>query len=138
MSNVLDLQYIIETESFIVCPQKSTDWFIKYCAARGVSTSADQLESFERLGLFYPMARVRHPQTSFWFRNDHVQVLFSQGDIWDPLTRPFEPWSRFRDEKGRKQIENFYSIFQIYPLCPALTLVISDILSFFRSPALAF
>jgi len=116
MTNALDLQYIIETESFIVCPPKSTDWFIKYCAARGVSTSADQLESFERLGLFYPLARVRHPQTSFWFRNDHVRVLFSQGDIWDPSTLPFEPWSSFRDEKGRKQIENFYSIFQIYPL----------------------
>jgi hypothetical protein len=116
MINALGLQYMIENDLFVVCPPKSTDWFIKYCAERGITTSAAQLESFERLGLFYPTARVRHPQASFWFRNDQVKILFSQGDIWDPSDRPFQPWSSFRDENGRKQIGNFYSQFQIYPL----------------------
>ena len=84
MSDALFLQSMIENDQFIVCEPKSTDWFIKYCAERGISTSADQLESFERLGLFYPIARIRHPQAPFWFRNDQVKILFSQGDIWDP------------------------------------------------------
>src|SRR6267143_2822417 len=107
MGNALDLQYMIEKDYFVVCQPKSTDWFIKYCAERGISTSAGQLESFERLGLFYPIARVRHPQAPFWFRNDQVKTLFLQGDIWDPSSRPFQPWDSFRDEKRRKQVESF-------------------------------
>lgn len=78
MSDLLNLQYMIKNDYFIVCEPKSTDWFIRYCAERGISTSADQLESFERLGLFYPIARVRHPRASFRFRNDQVvYVLFN-------------------------------------------------------------
>jgi hypothetical protein len=100
MSDALSLQSIIENDQVIVCQPKSTDWFIKYCAERGISTSADQLESFERLGLFYPIARVRHPQAPFWFRNDQVKKLFLQGDIWEPATHTFQPWSTFRDEEG--------------------------------------
>jgi hypothetical protein len=116
MSSALDLKDMIENDHFIVCPPKSTDWFIKYCSERGISTSPEQLEKFEELGLFYPIARVRHPQAPFWFRNDQVKTLLSQGDIWDPSTESFQAWSTFRDEKGRKEIENFYSKFQVYPL----------------------
>ncbi|HKZ02354.1 MAG TPA: hypothetical protein VJ180_08950, partial [Pyrinomonadaceae bacterium] len=76
----------------------------------------DDLEQFERLGLFYPIARVEHPQSYFWFRNDHVRILFENGLLWQPLTRPFQPWKNFKNQRNETQIESFYSIFQVYPL----------------------
>jgi hypothetical protein len=110
------LNYIIEHEHFIACPLLPTDQFVKYCSERGIKTSREQLEQLEKLGLFYPLARVRHPQTSFWFRDDHAKILFDEGQIWDPSLRAFEPWDTFRDEKKKRQVENFYSVFQVYPL----------------------
>ncbi len=57
----MDLEQAIENESFIVCPFLTADSFIKYCIERGVETSRKQLERLEELGLFFPVARVRHP-----------------------------------------------------------------------------
>lgn len=57
----MNLKYIVENEAFIVCPLLTVDRFIKYCKERGVKTSKDQLERFEGLGLFFPVARVRYP-----------------------------------------------------------------------------
>ena len=59
MSN---LNYIIENELFITCPFLSTDQFISYCKDRGIRTSREQLEQFEKLGIFYPVARVNYPK----------------------------------------------------------------------------
>lgn len=56
-----NLKYIIENELFITCPFLSTDRFISYCRDRGIRTSTDQLEQFEKLGIFYPIARVQYP-----------------------------------------------------------------------------
>jgi len=57
----INLKYIVENESFIVCPLLTADRFIKYCKERGVKTSEEQLERFEELRLFFPVARVRYP-----------------------------------------------------------------------------
>src|SRR5258707_6951095 len=121
-SNRMDyLNYIIENEHFIACPLLPTDQFVKYCTDRGIKTSREQLEQLEKLSLFYPLARVRHPQTNFWFRNDHAKILFDEGQIWDPSLREFEAWDTFRDQEKKKQVENFYSVFQVYPLHELLT-----------------
>jgi hypothetical protein len=53
---------MIENEFFIACPLLSTDQFISYCKDRGIRTSKEQLEQFEKLGIFYPIARVRYPK----------------------------------------------------------------------------
>jgi len=53
---------MIENESFIVCPSLTTDRFISYCRNRGIRTSREQLEQFENLGIFYPVARVNYPK----------------------------------------------------------------------------
>lgn len=107
------LAYLIDNESFIICPFQSTDYFIKHCKERGIETSRSELEQLEKAGYFYPIARA--PQNVFWFRDDHTHVLFKDGLIWQPATRRFQPWESFRDKKGQRQIENFYSVFQIYP-----------------------
>ncbi len=62
MNKMPNLKYIIENELFIICPFLSTDRFISYCRDRGVQTSRGQLEQFEKLGIFYPIARVRYPK----------------------------------------------------------------------------
>jgi len=110
------LKYIIENEHFIARPLLPTDQFVKYCSERGIKTSREQLEQLEKLGLFFPLARARHHQTNSWFRNDHAKILFDEGQIWDPSLREFENWNTFTDENKKRQVENFYSIFQIYPL----------------------
>lgn len=56
------LEYLFNNEHFIVCPLLTADRFISYCKDRGIQTSADQLERFEKLGIFYPLARVRYPK----------------------------------------------------------------------------
>jgi len=57
-----DLKYIIENELFITCPFLPTDRFISYCKDRGIRTSREQLEQFEKLGIFYPFARINYPK----------------------------------------------------------------------------
>jgi hypothetical protein len=109
------LEYLIDNENFILCPFQSTDYFIKYSKERGIETSRSELEQLEKGGYFYPIARARHPQNVFWFRDDHPHLLFKEGRIWEPSARRFQPWETFRDKKGQRQIGSFYSIFQIYP-----------------------
>lgn len=61
MSN-LDPIYLIENERYVQCPFLDVSSFIRHCAARGVRTSREQLERFERIGVFYPVVRVEHPR----------------------------------------------------------------------------
>lgn len=56
------LKYIIENELFITCPFLSTRRFILYCKERAILTSREQLELFEKLRVFYPIARVKYPK----------------------------------------------------------------------------
>ena len=60
-----DLKFIIENELFIACPFLPTDRFIQYCRDRGIGTSKEQLEQFEKLGIFYPIARVQYPKIKY-------------------------------------------------------------------------
>lgn len=62
MGKMLNLKHIVENELFIICPFLSTDRFISYCKYRGIQTSRNQLEQFEKLEIFYPIARVRYPK----------------------------------------------------------------------------
>jgi hypothetical protein len=61
MNKMQNLKYIIENELVICCQFLSTDRFISYCKKRGIQTSREQLERFEKLGIFYPIVRVRYP-----------------------------------------------------------------------------
>ena len=62
MNTMPNLKYVIENEFFIICPFLPTDYFIQYCKDRGIQTSRKQLEQFEKLGIFYPIARGSFPQ----------------------------------------------------------------------------
>src|SRR5215216_4648019 len=84
VNKVPELKHLGDYESFVVCPFLSSNAFLKYCEERGLDVSREDLEQFERLGLFYPIARVQHHQSFFWFRNDHVHTLFEEGLLWQP------------------------------------------------------
>lgn len=150
MNKMLNLKHIIKNEFFIICPFLPTDRFISYCKDRDVRTSREQLEQFEKLGIFYPIARVRHPKIKikieyidngkqyrdlgvlkdgeewsgdikeeyarFRFEKKDAEGWLEEGFLWEPLSRPFQAWETFNDRNGRRQIENFYSIFQCYTL----------------------
>ena len=57
-----NLECLLKNEFFITCQPLSTDRFVSYCKERGIYTSRDQLEQFEKLGIFYPIARIKYPQ----------------------------------------------------------------------------
>lgn len=59
---MMTLDYIIENDSCVARPLLSTDSFVTYCVNRGIRTSKEQLEQFEKLGIFYPVARVNYPK----------------------------------------------------------------------------
>ncbi len=146
MNKLPNLKYIIENECFIICPLLSTDRFISYCSDRGIRTSKKQLEQFEKLGIFYPVARVRYPKIKikieynpfrrlgmlqdgeewsgdikeeysyFEFEKEYAKSWLEERLLWEPLSRSFQPWETFTDNKGYPRVENFYSVFQCYTL----------------------
>jgi len=61
---VPNLRYLISNDCFIVCQPLASDGFIEFCKKRNVAASREQLERYEKLGLFYPIARVKY----FYFK----------------------------------------------------------------------
>ena len=62
MNNLISLQKLIEKEYFLLCSFLTTDQFISYCKDRSIDTSRKQLEQFEKLGIFFPIVRVKIPK----------------------------------------------------------------------------
>jgi hypothetical protein len=62
MQRILPLKQLIEKEYLIVCPLLEIDRFISFCNERSINTSKQQLEQFERLGIFFPIARIARPK----------------------------------------------------------------------------
>ena len=58
----IDLKYLIENECFIQCEPLPSDKFISFCKDRGIFITRKELERFEKLGLFFPIARVKYPK----------------------------------------------------------------------------
>jgi hypothetical protein len=113
------LEYIIDNELIVSCPLLPTENFIKYCKARDIKTSKEQLERLEKLKLFYPIARFSYEgigETSIVFKKENMKKWFKEGHLWHPASRDFEEWKTFCDEDGDKKIDSFYSIFQSYSL----------------------
>jgi len=150
MNTMPSLKYIIENEHFIICPFLPTDQFIQYCKDRGIQISRKQLEQFEKLEIFYPIARVRYPKiktkieyvdngkryrdlgilkdgeewsgeikeeyAGFYLKKGYAMDWLEEGHLWNPASQPFQAWKTFKDGKGYRQTESFYSIFQCYTL----------------------
>lgn len=109
MNKMLNLKYIIENEFFITCPFIPTEQFIAYCKNCGIQTSKKQLEQFEKLGLFYPVARVEYHKDKI--KVEHVGSsyrdlgILKDGEEWAGDLK--EEYSHFWFEKelAKKRLE---------------------------------
>lgn len=116
-----DMKYILENP-FVICHLLPARDFVSRCKTIGISTSEEQLEKLEKLGIFYPFARVQYPDHTkgfidIWSQKEPALNWLEMGRIWDPSTKPFQEWKTFRKEGSLfDSIISFYSIFQFYPL----------------------
>ena len=62
MGATFDMRYLIDNQLLTVCPLLPADRFVEYCKERSIRASEKQLERFEELGIFQPVARVRYPK----------------------------------------------------------------------------
>ncbi len=59
---------------------------------------------------------VREEYGRFRFDAKTANSFLKEGLLWEPCSRPFQPWRSFKDEDGRDQAESYYSVFQCYAL----------------------
>jgi hypothetical protein len=113
-TNLPGLEYLLANEHFITCHLLSSDQFIDYCKKRGVATSREHLEQYERLKLFYPIARVKY--FKFKVKVESIGGNLAEGLLWEPSSRRYQSWKKFRSRIGETIVESFYSIFQCHTL----------------------
>lgn len=104
MTNLISLQKLIEKEYFILCSFLTTDQFVSYCKDRSINTSRQQLEQFEKLGIFFPIARIKIPKikikieyTDNRTRYKELGVL-EEGEKWEGDIK--EEYAHFWFEKS--------------------------------------
>jgi hypothetical protein len=104
MTNFIKIQKLIEKEYFITCPFLATDQFISYCKDRSINTSRQQLEQFEKLGIFFPIARVKIPKIKIkieYIENGiryHNLGVLKDGEEWNGDIK--EEYAHFWFEKS--------------------------------------
>lgn len=85
---MITIKRLIEDELFIVCPPIPAGNFISYCKERGVPVSKNDLELYEKLGIFYPIARVELPKyrKKVEYNNDRTKCrdlgILQDDDDW--------------------------------------------------------
>jgi hypothetical protein len=75
------LQDFIAGEMYLQNPPIETDKFIKFCKKRGIKTSKDELEFFEKEKLLFPIIRIERPV------GDEERIKFKKEDgneYWRP------------------------------------------------------
>jgi hypothetical protein len=104
MSNLISLQNLIEKEHFILCSFLTTNEFISYCKDRSINTSREQLEQLEKLGIFFPIARVKIPKIKIKIeyidngtRYKDLGIL-NDGEVWQGDVK--EEYAHFWFEKS--------------------------------------
>lgn len=103
------LRYLVEHDCFAICPMLSVRDFISLCKDRGIATSEEQLERFEKLGILYPVARIKRPWVTHKIEYidegqrylDHG--LIGDGESWSGDRR--SEWGRWRVRNGDDEVE---------------------------------
>src|SRR5205814_323683 len=106
----MDSGQLIRSDAFLVCRLLPAEEFQRYCSARGIDLGQSRLERLERMGLLFPFFRLKRPAgnwLTYWDAKT-LAGLAADGHLWDPQTRPFQPWSTFRDENGQQSVQSFY------------------------------
>jgi hypothetical protein len=69
----------------------SASRFVDYCKKRGIKIDERRLEKFEKLGMFYPMLRIKHPRLKIKIRKVETETdtyteecgILEEGEEWD-------------------------------------------------------
>ena len=86
---MLKLERLIQDELFIQCPLVTSGDFINFCKDRNLSVNEKDLELYEKLDIFYPVARVEFPK--FKEQVEHMESsnsyrllgVLRDGEVWD-------------------------------------------------------
>lgn len=99
----MEIKDIFENEYFLACGLLSSDRFVSFCADRGIRVTLAELEQLEKLGIFYPIARVSFPKIKIKgeYINDGKQFkslgILKEEEKWEGDIR--EEYSHFSFEK---------------------------------------
>lgn len=108
------LQYMAENDLLSACKPMPADTFVRFCTDRGLSIDAKRLESLERLGIFYPLIRVRYPKI-------HVKIerisenearnhgMLRDGERWDGELREENSHLSWRAKRITSWIEEGFA-----------------------------
>ena len=55
----LNLEWLLQHESYKVCPFLTADDFVAFCRDRGLDVDKKALERYEELRVFFPIARLQ-------------------------------------------------------------------------------
>jgi hypothetical protein len=89
---MLTIERLIEGELFIQCPLVSSGDFIKFCKERDIEVSEKDLELYEKLGIFYPIARIKFPKfkTKIEYIDNRTKYrdlgILQEGEDWNGET----------------------------------------------------
>ncbi len=114
------LRRFIEDERYLQNKPLETKNFIDFCKDRGVKTNEDELEFFEKEGLFCPIIKINEPPEYFQFTEQFKGILLNwvdEGCLFDP-SREDQLLKGSLEEKMLKndsqKIISLYSSFQIH------------------------
>jgi hypothetical protein len=103
------LRFLITRDAFAICPMLTARDFVSFCKEREIETSEEQLERFEKLGILFPMARIKRPwvthkvETIDEGRRYRDHGILEEGEAWTGETR--EEWGRWRMRGVEDEVE---------------------------------
>src|SRR5712672_4072074 len=99
----IDPYYLLDNGRHIQCPFLNVSSFVTFCKNRGLDTSREQLERFEKLGLFHPLFRVEYPPLREKIeyvdegRGYNIIGTVEEGEDWSGDSRDGYGWFEFSD-----------------------------------------
>jgi hypothetical protein len=99
----------LQQDAFAICPMLSASDFVSFCKDRGISINEEQLERFEKLGILYPIARMKRP----WLTHKIEYIdegrryldhgLLEEGESWSGDTSA--DWGHWRMRDAADEVE---------------------------------
>ena len=91
------LRYLVENDAFVIIQPLSASSFVTLCKDRGIDIDLERLERLERLGIFFPFARVEYPRI-----NIKVERIGTDGVRFHGMLQDGETWKgELREENSR-------------------------------------
>lgn len=98
------LKKFIEEERYLQNPPLRTKDFIDFCEKRGVNTSEEELEFFEKEGFLYPIIRIDRPIDE----QERIEFKKDGKNFWRPLGLGLEDG----EEEVRRYKQKYYSSYE--------------------------